>query len=1340
MLDGLRRIVLSPPVKIVAAVVAAWLLFAWFAVGPILKWAAPRFVADNGGRVLALDRVHFNPFRLSLEIDGARLTEADGTPLLAFQRFLADFQLSSLFRRAWTFREIVLDAPSTLVALRADGTINWLEFIQDFGGDGPEPDPEPDAGPPRLLVERLAVTNGMADFSDRKFADDFTTRISPIDFEVHELSTLPDETGNHQLQLRTEIGARLQWQGTLGLNPLVASGEVALSDLMFERVWPYLEPRLAMAPPKGTAQLGFAYRLGYEGGGLSVVLEDIAATIEGLALAGTEAAEPGIRLDRIALEGGRFDLREQGATIESIEIAGGRIAARRGADGEVDIASWFASPVEAREAATAPAAPERAAAPADVAPPGDGAVADSGSAGPPAGDPPASPASAPAGSRARGAPGNEVSGTITPAPAGTTDEWRFEVKRIGLDGVALHYVDEGFARPLTAEAENLRLGLAVKGATGTDGAKLAIEGLGVELDGVSLAAEGIEDPVLRLAGARLEGGAFDLAERRLAADAIRFGEPRIVATRAGDGTIAVADAFAPAGGAKPGEAKAGDRKDNTGDPATKEGAGTEAAWRYRIGEVAIDGGEVLFRDASVEPGAEIGLQDIHVAVRDISDDTRAKWPAEARLVARGGGELSAQGEVIAAGPAVDLKLHLAGLGLAVAQPYLAQVARLRIVDGALSSSGRLRFGTEGLRYEGGMELARLDLHELETKETLLGWKSLATKKLEVRDDGVRIGEMLLDGLRARLIILEDRSVNVAKVVGPEDEAQQERMKDAAEEKGVDPSEPARGEPGFKVAIERLRLSNGDVDFADLSLALPFGTRIHELKGELASLSNDPGSAATIALEGKVDEFGTAKAAGEINLFAPAERTDARVQFRNVEMTKLTPYSATFAGRHIASGKLSLDLEYRIEDKQLQGDNRIVMEQLTLGEKVESEDAPNLPLDLAVAILKDGNGTIDLGLPVSGSLEDPTFSLGGLVGKALLGLVNRIVTAPFRALGALFGGGEDVDMSQVAFDAGSAELPGKEREKLAKLAEGLAKRPGLALKIEPGVHPELDGRALRGLELRREIAGRLGRRVDPEEDPGPVAMSDAATRSVLEAMFIEAFNAHELRQLRESPPPRQAPADGGQGTPAGGAAAPAPVEKPSDDGDPYRRMFERLRDARPLDEAALASLGKRRGEAIRAELEGRGVGAERLSITEPTEREARDGSVLVGLGLDARAAAQAARAGEERGRAGASQDEGGTTGVGKDVPGQAAGAQGGRDDAARGKGEGRDAAPARGDGAAAGGAAGKDPGQAPGDAPRKDPGEAPGDAPRERTGGSQPPAPRPGGAPALGAPPTLTTPD
>lgn len=1185
--DGLRRIVLGPPLRIVAAVAAAWLLFAWFAVGPILKWAAPKFIAANGERVLTIERAHFNPFRLALEVEGARLTEPDGAPLLAFERFLADFELASIVRRAWTFREIVLDAPSTLVALRADGSLNWLDFIAGFASDEPAPEPD-DSGPPRLLVDRLAVTRGTVDFSDRKFADEFETRIEPIDFEVRELSTLPDETGEHRLQLRTEIGAELKWQGTLGLNPVVATGEVALSDLVFERIWPYLEPRLAMAPPKGNGEIRFAYRLGYEAGDMSMVLDGIAATIRELGIAGTEAAEPGIRIDTIALAGGRFDLQARRASVDSLDVTGGRIAARRGADGAIDIASWFASPDEA---------------PADT---GTDTTTD--------------------------ASGTQAEGPAAAPVAGADDEtWRFEIGRVGIDGIALRYLDEGFARPLTAEAGKLRVGFKASGAAGAGGPQLQIEELGIALSEISLAADGIEDPVLGLAGLTLESGRLDLGERSMSAGLIRLESPKLVAARGADGTIAVLDAFAPADGAvAASDAKRAEAKD---EAKRGESAGADSdggAWAYRLGEIRLEGGEVMLSDASVKPAAALGLTDIHVKLRDLSEDLAAQWPLEASFAVGEGGKLDASGTLIAGAPSGDLKLRLSGLGLAVAQPYLSQFARLRIVGGSLASAGRLRFGGEGLRYDGSADIRGLDLHELETKETLLGWKSLSTKALSVREDRVGIGELVLDGLRSKLVIFEDRSVNVAKVFGPagtQGQAAPAATRESAQAKASGPA----GAPAFKVGIERLRLVDGDVDFADLSLALPFGTRVHELKGELAGLSNDPGSAATIALDGKVDEFGSAKVGGEINLFAPAEHTDAKVEFRNVEMTNLTPYSATFAGRHIASGKLSLDLQYRIEQQQLQGDNRIVMEQLTLGEKVDAEGAPDLPLDLAVAILKDSQGRIDLGLPVAGSLEDPQFSFGGLIGKALLGLVTRIVTAPFRALGALFGGGEGVDMSQIAFDAGGAELPGREREKLAKLAEGLSKRPGLALEIEPGVNRDADGRALRDLQLRREIASRLGRSIKPGEDPGPLALTDGATRSTLESLFVERFNAHELRQLRGAAPRQDGagPDQAGEGSDAAaGNAEAAPTPKPSGENDVHRRIVDRLRDAETLDEAALAALGKQRGEAIRAELEARGLAAGRMSVAEPAEREAKDGAVLIGLGLDARGAAEAAPAGEQ----------------------------------------------------------------------------------------------------------------
>ena len=205
-----------------------------------------------------------------------------------------------------------------------------------------------------------------------------------------------------------------------------------------------------------------------------------------------------------------------------------------------------------------------------------------------------------------------------------------------------------------------------------------------------------------------------------------------------------------------------------------------------------------------------------------------------------------------------------------------------------------------------------------------------------------------------------------------------------------------------MSIERLRIVGADAEFADLSLTPQFGTRMHDLGGVVTGLSTDPATTAQVELDGKVDEFGSARVRGSIQPFRATDFTDLKLTFRNLEMTRLTPYSGKFAGRKIDSGKLSVDLEYKIKDRQLAGENKFVVNKLKLGERVDSPDAMKLPLDLAIALLEDSNGIIDLDLPVSGSLDDPQFSYGRIIWKAIVNVLTKLVTAPFRALGKLLG--------------------------------------------------------------------------------------------------------------------------------------------------------------------------------------------------------------------------------------------------------------------------------------------------------------------------------------------------
>ena len=264
----------------------------------------------------------------------------------------------------------------------------------------------------------------------------------------------------------------------------------------------------------------------------------------------------------------------------------------------------------------------------------------------------------------------------------------------------------------------------------------------------------------------------------------------------------------------------------------------------------------------------------------------------------------------------------------------------------------------------------------------------------------------------------------------------------------------------------------------------------------------------------VDRYGYAKITGILDLSDFKRSTDINVVFRNVEMASVSPYSGKFAGRRIKSGKLSTDLKYRIQDRKLVGDNQIIVENLVLGERVESPNAVHLPLDLAIALLSDSDGRINLGLPVSGDLSNPQFEVWPLIWKGIGNIITKAVTAPFRALGSLFGG-ENKKLDAVEFEPGMTVLLPPEKEKLKKVSDALQQKPQLKLVLLGRYSPELDGMELKQRSVRRAVAAKNGIKLNPDEDPGPLDLDDSGTRHALEKMFAERFGSPALDELGQA---------------------------------------------------------------------------------------------------------------------------------------------------------------------------------------------------------------------------------
>ena len=405
----------------------------------------------------------------------------------------------------------------------------------------------------------------------------------------------------------------------------------------------------------------------------------------------------------------------------------------------------------------------------------------------------------------------------------------------------------------------------------------------------------------------------------------------------------------------------------------------------------------------------------------------------------------------------------------------------------------------------------------------------------------------------------------------------------------------KDEPGFPVTVERVSIADGDLEFADLSLTPQFGTHINTLSGVINGLSTDPATTAQVELDGKVDEYGSARIRGSVQPFQATEYTDLKLVFRNLEMNRLTPYSGKFAGRQIDSGKLSVDLEYKIKERKLAGENKFVITRLKLGDRVESPDAVSLPLDLAIALLQDSNGIIDLDLPIAGSLDDPQFSYGKIIWKAVLNVIGKVVTSPFRALGNLLGISSD-KLEAVAFDPGKSALAPEEQEQLKAVGEAMSKRATLTLAIAPAYDPVADKAALQEQATRRDVAKELGLQLEANETPGPVDINNPKVQTAVENLLKD--RRGEKRDLavldslkdyfRKSKP---------------------------EDLPKYTAMLEQLEATVDVTEAELTALAQARAASLRDYLlQKAGLTPERVTIAEPVKTSGDGKTVKLKLEL------------------------------------------------------------------------------------------------------------------------------
>ncbi|RUO25566.1 hypothetical protein CWE09_02195 [Aliidiomarina minuta] len=616
----------------------------------------------------------------------------------------------------------------------------------------------------------------------------------------------------------------------------------------------------------------------------------------------------------------------------------------------------------------------------------------------------------------------------------------------------------------------------------------------------------------------------------------------------------------------------------------------------RINNLRVESGVLRFTDnlnnetdddTDTPEQISLALQNIGLTVEDFTlhEDTSAQVRLEGQLAE--GGMLAFDGTLqILPTPALEGTANIDELAMVQAAPYLQYFVGLQLDSGILSLSGQMHTGAQQpFAFQGSAGINELSISQGPDDETLIGWHSLSTEQIELSltERELESGTIVVDGLSGQVVINEDQTTNFGDL-GDTPPAEEDTENEESEK--PDP---------FSITIEGIELTDGALQFSDDSLPLPFSTHIQMLSGEVSTLSSTSDEPARLNLEGQVEDYGLALAEGSFHVWEPTRETNITLTFRNLEIPEYSPYTVDFAGRAIAGGTMDLDLEYTIDDEQLEGENQLVLRDLELGEEIDSDDTMDLPLNLAIALLEDSDGVIDITLPVTGDVDDPEFDFNAIIREALGQAITSVIEAPFRFLADLIGS-ESEDLGQVEFSEGRSDLGPPQQERVAELREALNQRSALILELAGPFSREFDGQALKqekAIEGLRQHLEEVGR---DAEDP---SLTSESNQDRVEAMFTSHYPDSDLEAVRERFTEEQNESS----------------DEPEFDALAYRTyLAEQVVAAQSVSDNELIALANARAAAIRDALvnanEDTGIADDRVRIMEPEEIDSVDDERIV----------------------------------------------------------------------------------------------------------------------------------
>ena len=1059
-----------------------------------LKNTLPAKLKDINASLSVAD-AKFNPFTFELNVTRPELNTT--APLFSAEQIDVKFKPFSLFNKLAEVDILRLESPSVNIARDKNGTLNLAAFLGESNATSTENN---ETSSINFALNSTKIIGGSFAYSDESLKQPFSAKFEGINYEISGINTEQNSAGKHVFDANSTLAQKLDWQGGIDLAPLRVYGELSLKDFNVRPVALSFIETQDLRINSALINAKMSYELSEDGGVIKAGLKNAALNLKSFEaqLDGQNLSLEELDLPAIKISADVSEKRSFAADISEIKF---KNTSFKG-EAQANLNRLNLSGVALK---------------ADINEKGD--------------------INASAALKALGVSGINL-----------TEKSVGEIKLKDANASELDAKIKG--QNIAASLKNLTLNVA-SAPVGKNSAasleKLIVNAPKFTLENNASAASIGEVKVQKIAlktknkelatiaEIGVKDADIDLAKTALRIESVSINKPKFATDIKENGELSAISELGLNGEKTAAKTKAKSKTENAKKPAKsqktaektaakksqkaeqKSAQSTKRGFQFSVKNVSVTGADIGV--THIFEGQKIAhkFDGLNVNLQNISENLAAPVTAKIDMKSSQKLNLALKGKITPEPLSIEADIKLNDANLPRYFVYAKNYLDANLKSGELNAELNVKYAADAT-VSGKANIANIELAD-GSGDKVFAFKNLKLSKISFAKNFLNLERVTLSAPFLKAHLNKERELNLSSLVkkSESEKAQKADAKQVApkNEKPVEAAKPQKKEGEFDFAIKNILVENGDVDFSDASLFMPFATKITKLEGVLMDIDSARPTMGTF--EGVVGKSGFSKIGLKLLPYDPKKSTEVKFSFKDIDLVDITPYSGQFLGYKIEKGKLNLTLNYDVKDSKLNGSNVVNLDTLTLGEKVESKDAVNLPLSLAISILSDQNNQINIDLPVTGDLNDPDFKYGGIVWEAVKKLFADITLAPFRFLGNMLGLSSK-DLNTIDFMPANAELIVSEQAKIADFIKLTTAKPKMKLSITPA-YSDVDVTALKNAILNEKIsqtmnqtgkdyAGALASLAPKEKSSDEKALREAALKGieVKKEQLLELANA------------------------------------------------------------------------------------------------------------------------------------------------------------------------------------------------------------------------------------------